>query len=158
MKCISWDEINGLVALLANRVQDKQIDSIVGISRSGLIPAVMLSNTLGVRNFAVLDIIRITSDSINADKTGANYRSILNKHFITGKNILLVDDIVGEGMTMRTACKLLKEMDANVISTTLVVNQANLGSIVPETVVDYYGCLVHGWVIFPWEGKDKDHA
>jgi uncharacterized protein len=151
---ISWNEINGLVGLLAERVADKQIDTIVGISRSGLIPAVMLSHILGVRKFAVLDIIRTTSDNINADKTKANYRGILNEQFITGQSVLLVDDIVGEGMTIRTAKEILKNLGANAISSTLVVNQNNLGTIAPEAIVDYYGCIVHEWVIFPWEGKE----
>jgi uncharacterized protein len=154
MQYISWNEINGLVRLIADRVGDKPIDAIVGISRSGLIPAVMLSHTLGVRNFAVLDIIRTTSDNVNADKTIANYRGILNQQFITGQNVLLVDDIVGEGMTLRTAKEILKDIGANIISATLVVNQNNLGTIAPEEIVDHDGCIVHGWVIFPWEGKD----
>lgn len=155
MHYLSWDEINGLVLLIADEVKQKSIDTIVGISRSGLIPAVMLSHTLGVRNFAVLDIIRTTSDEINAEKTGANYRGILNKQFITGQNVLLVDDIVGEGMTLRNAKQILKDLDANVVSATLVINQNNLGTISPEEVVDIYGCVVHGWVIFPWEGKEN---
>jgi len=155
MHHISWDEINGLVRLIADGVKEKSIDTVVGISRSGLIPAVMLSHILGVRNFAVLDIIRTTSDNINADKTGANYRGILNEQFIRGQNVLLVDDIVGEGMTLRTAKQILKGLDANLVSATLVVNQSNLGKISPEEIVDLYGCIVQGWVIFPWEGKQK---
>ncbi|MFB2938893.1 phosphoribosyltransferase [Aerosakkonemataceae cyanobacterium BLCC-F154] len=155
MHYISWDEINGLVRLIADEVKQKSIDTIVGISRSGLIPAVMLSHTLGVRNFAVLDIIRTTSDDINAEKTGANYRGILNEQFIKGKNVLLVDDIVGEGMTIRNAKQILKDLDANVVSATLVINQDNLGTTSPEEVVDICGCIVHGWVIFPWEGKEN---
>ncbi len=155
MQYISWNEINGLVRLIADRVRDKPIDAIVGISRSGLIPAVMLSHTLGVRNFAVLDIIRTTSDNVNADKTIANYRGILNQQFITGQNVLLVDDIVGEGMTLRAAKEIIKDIGANIVSATLVVNQNNLGTIAPEEIVDHYGCIVHGWVIFPWEGKEQ---
>ncbi|TBR56910.1 hypothetical protein B4U84_26045 [Westiellopsis prolifica IICB1] len=154
MPYISWDEINGLVGLLAERVADKPIDAIVGISRSGLIPAVMLSHVLGVRKFAVLDIIRTTSDNVNAEKTRANYRGLLNEEFITGHNVLLVDDIVGEGMTLRTAQEVIKNLGTNVISATLVVNQTNLGTIPSESIVDYYGCIVHEWVVFPWEGKE----
>ncbi|TBR56906.1 hypothetical protein B4U84_26010 [Westiellopsis prolifica IICB1] len=52
------------------------------------------------------------------------------------------------------AKEILKNLGANAMSATLVINQANLGTIAPEAIVDYCGCIVHEWVIFPWEGKE----
>ena len=44
---VTWEEINELVFKLYKELKDKDIDKVVGISRGGLIPGVMLSHWLG---------------------------------------------------------------------------------------------------------------
>lgn len=149
----SWAEIDGLVELLADKVSDLKFDAIVGISRSGLVPAVMLSHIIGVRAFSVIDIIRTVSDDINAGKNDPVCRGIFNPEALAGQRVLLVDDIVGKARTVRMAGEALRDIGALPCSATLVVNQANLGNVSPGSVVDFHGCVVHGWVVFPWEGK-----
>ena len=39
---VSWEDINELVFKLYKELKDKDIDKVVGISRGGLIPGVML--------------------------------------------------------------------------------------------------------------------
>ena len=150
---ISWAEIDGLVELLADRVSNLGFEAVVGISRSGLVPAVMLSHTIGVRALSAINIIRTLSDEINAAKKEPVCHGILDPQALGGRKILLVDDIVGKGLTMRLAVQALRNIGASPISATLVVNKANLGDTPVDSVVDHYGCLVHGWVVFPWEGK-----
>jgi hypothetical protein len=150
---ISWAEIDGLVELLADRVSNLGLEAIVGISRSGLVPAVMLSHTIGVRALSAINIVRTLSDEINAAKKEPVCHGILHPQALAGRKILLVDDIVGKGLTMRMAVAALRDIGAAPLSATLVVNKANLGDTPLDSVVDHYGCLVHGWVVFPWEGK-----
>ncbi|WNG23034.1 purine phosphoribosyltransferase [Cystobacter fuscus] len=150
---LSWGEIDQLVELMARQIKGKQIDVVLGISRAGLVPAVMLSHHLGVRDFAVMDIKRTDSDSVNATKSAPVLRGILNESMLQGRNVLLVDDIVGEGLTMRTARELLSPKCKSLVTCVLVVNQKNLGTAAPRDVVDHHGCLIHGWITFPWEGK-----
>ncbi|ATB29011.1 phosphoribosyltransferase [Melittangium boletus] len=150
---LSWQEIDQLVELLARQIKGKEIDVVLGVSRAGLVPAVMLSHHLGVRDFAVVDIKRTDSDSVNATKSAPVLRGILNESMLKGRNVLLVDDIVGEGLTMRTACGLLRPLCKTLVTSVLVVNQKNLGTATPRDVVDHHGCLIHGWITFPWEGK-----
>jgi len=47
---LTWDQVDGLVDKLATQVKSEftNIDSIYGIPRGGLIPAVMLSHKLGI--------------------------------------------------------------------------------------------------------------
>jgi hypoxanthine phosphoribosyltransferase len=150
---LSWREVDQLVELLARPLGRIELDVVLGISRSGLVPAVMLSHHLGVRDFAVLDIKRTDSDALDATKSAPVLRGILNESMLEHKHVLLVDDIVGEGMTMRAACQLLRPMCKSLVTSVLVVNQQNLGQATPRDVVDHHGCLVHGWMTFPWEGK-----
>jgi len=151
---ISWAEIDGLVELIAERAVQHRVEAIVGVARSGLVPAVMLSHRLAVRPLAVIDIARTESDAIHAAKSPPKLRSLSNPGAVEGRRVLLIDDIVGGGVTMAMASGILRDLDADVVTATLVVNQRNLGDIPLQRVVDIVGCVVHGWVVFPWEGKE----
>ena len=47
---LSWDDINALVDILCTRIQDEflPIDSVHGLARGGLVPAVMVSHKLNL--------------------------------------------------------------------------------------------------------------
>ncbi|MFY0580466.1 phosphoribosyltransferase [Cystobacter fuscus] len=152
---LSWQEIDQLVGLLSRQLRSMPIDVVLGVSRSGLVPAVMLSHHLGIRDFAVLDIKRTESDERNARKSAPVLRGILNPSLLKGRDVLLVDDIVGEGLTMRAAYEVLRPLCRSITSCALAVNQRNLGTAAPRDVVNHHGCLVHGWIEFPWEGKEE---
>ncbi len=129
------------------------IEAIVGISRSGLVPAVMLSHRIGVRALSAIHIARTLSDEINAAKRDPVWHGLLDTPALAGRKVLVVDDIVGKGLTMRMAVAALRQIAASTLTAALVVNKANLADTPVASVVDHYGCVVHGWTIFPWEGK-----
>lgn len=74
---LSWDEVETAVESLAYQIKnsDKKIDSINGIARGGLIPAVMLSHKLGI-------------PFMNEDNNSEGY-------------ILMIDDICDTGETLK---------------------------------------------------------
>lgn len=47
---LSWDDIQDSIEVLAQKIQEKklEIDSVTGLARGGLIPAVLLSHRLGL--------------------------------------------------------------------------------------------------------------
>lgn len=153
MHSFSWSEITALTHLLAEKAGSYSVEGVAGVSRSGLIPAVMLSHILSIRPFAVLDIARTKSDAVDASKQPPRCRGVLNIEEMKGRRVLLVDDIVGAGLTIATARQLLVDAQITPIICSLVVNQANLGERKPADFLDFWGCVVHGWVVFPWEGK-----
>ena len=73
---LTWEQIDTLVIILKNKVLDKlpEIDSVTGIARGGLIPAVMLSHKLKLP-----------------------YTNLV------GPNTLVVDDICDSGKTIKEA-------------------------------------------------------
>lgn len=154
----SWEEIDGLTRLLADRLTGLEIEGVVGIARSGLVPAVMLSHRMGVRPFAVLDIVRTDSDAVEAGKSQPADRGALGLEAMRGRRVLLVDDIVGQGLTLDAGRRALVAAGAEPITAVLVVNHANLAGREALAIVDHWACDVHGWVIFPWEGKDARDA
>jgi len=73
---LCWDDINILVDILINKIRHDQpnIDSVHGIPRGGLIPAVLISHKLGL-------------PYVNA----------------VGPNTLVIDDICDSGVTLEKA-------------------------------------------------------
>ncbi|MDB4414483.1 hypothetical protein N9034_00185 [bacterium] len=73
---LCWDDINILVDILINKIRHDQpnIDSVHGIPRGGLIPAVLISHKLGLPYVNVI-----------------------------GPNTLVVDDICDSGVTLEKA-------------------------------------------------------
>ncbi len=154
----SWAEIAGLADLLRDRLAGARIAGVVGIARSGLVPAVMLSHMLDVRPFAVLDIARTSSDAVEAEKSRPASRGDLGLENLRGRRVLLIDDIVGQGLTLEAARRILIAADIDPVTAVLVVNRANLAGRDACDIVDHWACEVHGWVVFPWEGKDPGDA
>ena len=153
MITMSWNDIDELVHLLALSVAPRQFDVVLGISRSGLIPSVMLSHLLNVRQLAALSIMRTESDEIHAPKRAPVISGGLNLDLLCDSHVLLVDDIVGQGSTMQLATRYLASRCRSLTTSALAVNLANLGDQDPSRIVDHHACTVNGWVIFPWEGK-----
>src|SRR4051794_38197881 len=50
---VSWDDLDGLVAGLADRLRNTRFDVLLAITRGGLVPAGMLAYRLGIRNILV---------------------------------------------------------------------------------------------------------
>ncbi len=149
----TWRDVEQAACAIETSVREMSFDAIVGISRSGLIPAVILSHRLGVRDFSVIDVHRTVTDDVDARKQPVYIGEWLNDRLLKDRRVLLVDDIVGEGETMLAVKRIAGGYASEVTSAALVVNQANLRHRTPDQVVDYYGCLLWGWVIFPWEPR-----
>ena len=152
MICVSWGDIDGMIDVLVPVLSQQRFDVIVGISRSGLVPAVMLSHSLGIRQFAVLDIRRTESDRIDAAKHAPMFAGAFNEGSLRNSRVLLVDDIMGEGATMAAAKAYVAASCASLTTVALVVNLGNC-RVDPSSILDLFACAVHDWVVFPWEGK-----
>lgn len=131
-------------------------DIVVGILRGGMIPAVQLAHLLGIRTVRAVELTRTTADEVNAAKTpcpvAANPGSLGD---LSDRDVLIVDDIAGSGLTMLACRDLVQEAGAARVRTVaMTVNAVNWelarrGS--PAGELTYVGHVYRGWVIFPWE-------
>ena len=122
-KVITWDDIDKLISDLALdiKIADYQIGNIYGVSRGGLIPAVLLSHKLSIP----------LSDSVN-------------------ENTLIVDDIVNKNNLLEKILNdsnyYLRHND-DIYTASLIKRERS--SFEPTFVglnVEY-----NDWVIFPWD-------
>ena len=130
---VTWEEINELVFKLYKELEDKDIDKVVGISRGGLIPGVMLSHWLNA-GFEPLEWQ--TRDGEFQDRIKANG---FNKNL---KGTIFVDDICDSGLTI----KQIKELVPN--SRWAVLHQK------ADIELEYVAKTLYNddrWVVYPWE-------
>jgi len=125
-----------------NATKIGKTELIVGLTRGGLMPAVILSHTLNIPMVAV----QYSSKIGNGDKAHLNVLPELNAH-----SILLVDDICDSGETLNEVTSHYKHEGYDVSSA--VIYYKDLGEkIIYEP--DVWAIKISqnfGWVTFDWE-------
>jgi hypothetical protein len=150
---LSWPDLQEIVERVASEIRHGGVPQIlVAISRGGLVPAVMLSHLLDVRDVRALTIIHTVDDQVYAAKTATvQVCQPETLGVLEGSDVLLVDDIVGTGKTLAVArADVAAHGPGRIRSVALTANAAKW----PDDRLgrpDHIGMLVHSWVVFPWE-------
>ena len=148
---INWSEMFNDISNITEQIRNKNIDAIVGIGRGGLIPAVIMSYSLGVK---VVNNFQI--ESYENEKNPGTHKLWQNpeKHFIDhfkGKNILVVDDLADSGNTLKLVKRFFEYYNVNLIFATLYTKKGT--SFVPDAFVREYS--TEEWLVFPWEESNS---
>lgn len=123
---LSWNYVENLCKRVAfDILRDGYAStSVVALAKGGVFAGNILSDYLGVKKLQVFDA--------NRDET------------IHGERILLVDDFVNTGSTMKRALSLIQGEEVRTASLLLLEKS--------EFIPDYFGDYLsdYGWIIFPW--------
>lgn len=156
---LTWPQMQELVRQVADRAgRDGAPQTVVAVLRGGAVPAVWLSHRLGLRDVRVVEVVHTVDDSVHAAKipepAAVNPASLGD---LSGRDVLVVDDIAGTGQTIAAAARLAIRAGAARLRTAVcVVNEDNWAGPLPaEDVVTYIGAAARGWVVFPWEHNDE---
>ncbi len=142
---VSWDQIHRDARALAWRLDGKGPDNgawkaVVGITRGGLVPAMIVARELDVR---VVDTISVISyaqqDRGDAVMTKAPQAELMGD----GTGILIVDDLVDSGKTL----ELVRKMYPRAHFATVYAKPSG------KPQVDTYITEVSQdtWIFFPWD-------
>ena len=131
-----WNTIDDLVKEVANRASSFKPTHIVGITRGGLIPAVMLSHSF----------------DLPMETLGVSFRDNRATHHTKFKPIddaryLIVDDINDSGTTFKVVSDIFRNRRL-IFATSALINKEKSGFN-----VDIYGEMFYhdDWINFPWE-------
>lgn len=152
---LDWQDIYQLVAVLSKEVLSSfQPDVLFTILRGGTLVGIIFSHQLNIREVDVLNIKRTDTESINSGKIIPQI-VFGNQTKLKGKKVLLIDDIVGSGLSLRLAKDFINRQHPKALKTlSLVVNETNWGKNNPFSFrqeIDFIGKVVDRWVLFPWE-------
>ncbi len=140
----SWQNLENDCRKIAKLLKNKKFECIVGIARGGMIPAVILSHLLKIKEFSV---VSYTYYEEYSRKTKLISLSDIPKN-LTGKKILLVDEVVDSGETMKKAIEDLEKRKNKVISVAIHYKSRLKPKVKPDYFVSDPGVA---WVVYPWE-------
>jgi hypoxanthine phosphoribosyltransferase len=154
---LNWGQVDEHISTLADIIrQDGVPQTIIGILRGGMVPAVLLAHQLAVRDVRGIEVTRTLTEQPNGEK--AARPQIVNPGSVgvldLNADVLLVDDVAGSGDTLDDAAALISHRVARVRRVALVVNTVNWkrsNLVAPQQTLDYIGTTCAGWVHFPWE-------
>jgi len=140
---VSWPEYGNLAEALAQKVYSsgKKFDLVIGVARGGMPVAMVVSDHLDAR----IDFINVKSYVGIEERGTPRILSTLTEE-ITGKNVLIVDDLVDQGDTMKVVEEYLSGQNPTLLEVAVLFKK-------PWTKFepDYYLEVVDRWVVFPFE-------
>ncbi|EQD37993.1 Phosphoribosyltransferase domain protein, partial [mine drainage metagenome] len=114
-RLVTWEEIvDWCLSLRSSIVVDYQPDSIIGLSRGGLVPARLLSDYLWIKD---LFSVKTEHWGITASKDGEARISADVSLPVKGRKVLIVDDITDTGSSMKLAVDTIKKLGPASIKT-----------------------------------------
>jgi hypoxanthine phosphoribosyltransferase len=144
----TWDQIYGSLLKLAKTIRKSKFeaDVIVGVSRGGWIPARIMSDLLGNINLA-----NVTAEFYVGITETRHEPSITQPVSapVVGKTILVVDDLVDTGKSLRLVNAHLKSQGSFEIRVATIYYKP-WSIIVPH----YFEKETRRWIVFPWEQKE----
>ncbi|MEI8363995.1 MAG: phosphoribosyltransferase family protein [archaeon] len=125
-----------------------KVDYIVGVSVGGLFPAIHFARLLNTKNLVSISVCSYDGKTRKEIKVV----NLPDKKLFKDKNVLIVDDILDSGATIKYITKLFKEeyFAKEVKCATIFVNKKNC-----MFYPDYYQEEVGKWVAFPWDRFEK---
>lgn len=141
----SYEEFGEASRVLAQQIADSgyQTDIVVAIARGGMLLAGSLSYALGVKSCGALNVEFYTGIGTRLPEP-VILPPLLDAPSLSGKRVLLVDDVSDSGRTLAMVIQLLEASGAEVRTVVLYTK--------PGTVqeADYTWRRTEKWINFPW--------
>ena len=147
-RVVSWEQIELWTKSIVEKLRaDKfEPDMIVALARGGLVPARLLSDYIHVKD---LYSVKTEHWGITATRDGTAVLSQKLPIDVSGKNILVVDDITDTGQSLKLATEHILELKPEEVKTTTLLHITH-----SKFIPDYYASEVPHeewtWFIFPW--------
>lgn len=155
---LHWGDIESQCKNIVSQITSKKdisIDAVIGLSRGGLVPATIIAHQLHIREVLVHGY-HSYDDQTNArdpdNAHGIMYQDVVYDLIkgLHGKQILIVDDLCDEGITLQGLTKrLYKKFHKGAVHFyTATLYCKSHSAFVPEFVGEHCGS---DWLVFPWE-------
>ena len=144
----TWNQIYNILLSQAKKIRQSGFkpDIVIGITKGGWIPARVLSDLLEIPNLATVRV------EFYLGVAEAKKEPVLTQGVsvgVTGKKVLIVDDVADTGKSLKLAREHVLQQGAVEIRTATVYRK-------PWSVIkpDYSETETSLWVVFPWETKE----
>lgn len=139
---ISWEDYFRLCKGLALAISAYEPEIILGIARGGVYAATLLSHMLQTELY-VIRITRRVNDQVVYEMP---VWIVTPPEAVRGKRVLIVDEICGEGTTLRMAKEAVEQLGAREIrSAVLYAHEQG------KTLPDHIGIISDALILNPWD-------
>ena len=143
---VSWEDLDGLVAGMAERLIGERFDLMLAITRGGLVPAGMLAYRLGIRNILVAAVEFYDDQGHPGPRP--TFLQFPADPLLRGQRILVVDEVWDSGTTIHAVTERVRQ--AGGIPMTAVLHWKPARSIVPGAP-DVHAVTTDAWVVYPFK-------
>ncbi|MGR8979882.1 MAG: phosphoribosyltransferase [Gammaproteobacteria bacterium] len=143
---ISWDEVYSLCRRLSWELRNEKfrIDTIIAIARGGYVPGRLLSDMLGIHDLTGFKIEHYQ----NIRKQQEAFVKYPLNADLTGKNILLVDDVCDSGDTFAVGIEHIRQIGPPGEIRTAALHLKAVSKFIPDFFVE--NVREWRWIIYPW--------
>ena len=143
---VSWDDMDRLVAGLAERLAGASFDVLLAITRGGLVPAGMLAYRLGIRNILVAAVEYY--DDHGQPGPHPTFLQFPADPLLRNQRVLVVDEVWDSGTTILAVTDRIRQ--AGGIPTTVVLHWKPGRSVVAGQP-DVHAVATDAWVVYPFK-------
>jgi hypoxanthine phosphoribosyltransferase len=143
---VSWDDLDRLVAELAERLAPQRFDVMLAITRGGLVPAGMLAYRLRIRNILVAAVEFYDDEGRPGPRP--TFLQFPADPLLRGQQVLVVDEVWDSGTTIHAVTDRVRQ--AGGIPTTVVVHWKPERSVV-SGAPDVHAVTTAAWVVYPFK-------
>ncbi|AGK62058.1 putative phosphoribosyltransferase [Archaeoglobus sulfaticallidus PM70-1] len=142
---LTWDHIYRVCFTIAKDVRKSGFkpDAIVAVGRGGWIPARIISDFLNIRELYSVkaeywDVAESRDDAVITQPINVD---------MSGKKVLLVDDVADTGKTLNVVVSHLRKAGAREIKTA-VLQYKKTSEFIPDFSGEIFSRWV--WIVYPW--------
>lgn len=143
---VSWEDLDRLVAQLADRLERERFDLLLAITRGGLVPAGMLAYRLRIRNILVAAVEFYDDQGLPGPHP--TFLQFPADPLLRGQRILVVDEVWDSGTTIAAVTERIRQ--AGGLPTTAVLHWKPERSLVPGAP-DVHAVATTAWVVYPFK-------
>jgi hypoxanthine phosphoribosyltransferase len=153
----TWESIYDKTMQLADRIEKhcqasgEQFDAILVVPRGSYYPVNIVARELG---FGATDLLHAcltsyVSNGIERNKDGFKFGQMPTKEQVSGKDILIIEEVCDKGFTLNYLTEWLKEQGAGLVRTGVLHYKP--GQSETGFKPDWYIGETDEWIVYPWE-------
>jgi hypoxanthine phosphoribosyltransferase len=146
---LTWSDIQLLAEKTADMIKEDGFkpDILIAVSRGGFDPARVISDQLGIRKLASLQINYYNGMNEKMDKPEILFP--LNAK-VDGLKVLVIDDVSDSGHSLLAVKKYVEEKGAAAVKIATLHHKPW-----SEFKPDYFAEEVDKWILYPWEPNES---
>ena len=140
------DALHTAIDRLANPYRDQRIDLVAGIESRGFIFGTAVADRLGAGFVPIRKPGKLPAETIAAEYTLEYGTDSVEMHvdaIAPGQRILLIDDLIATGGTMKAACQLVEQVGGVVAGIALLIELTGLKGRDALGAYDVYSVMAY---------------